>query len=569
MVTASLLGLVPPLTVARIIDSTLPNRDAAELVELVVVMIVASLVGGLVNVWQNYLVTVMSQNVILEIRAEMYATLLGQSLRFFTQTKTGEMISRLQNDVAGVQGILSSTVVSIFTNAFTLLSTIVVLVQVDGRLSIAALAILPLFVVPTRQVGRVRKSLAKQTQEQLAALMSHTQETLSIGGFLLVRLFGAWGYETERFRARSEQMRDLQLRQSLVGRWFFMAMSMFSSIGPALIYLVGGMLVIGGTVTAGAVVAFVMYLGRLYGPVTALANAHVEIVAATSVARRIFEFLDLRPDVPEPEAPSEIAPTKGHLRFEFVSMAYTPGVWALRDVQFDARPGEMVAIVGPSGAGKTTLAYLANRLYDPTVGRIVLDDVDLRSFSAEARSVYIGSVTQDAAVAHASVKENLRYGRSSATSSELRRACRLAQIDDVIERLPSGYDTILGSRGYRLSGGERQRLALARVFLRDPRLLILDEATSSLDSQSEELIQDALERLLVGRTSLVIAHRLSTVLRADQILVLDRGKIVERGRHEELVGAGGLYSSLYKKQLSGLTKGSKQATQIVAGYRSN
>jgi len=548
ILVTSLLGLVPPYLVQRIIDHAIPTGDRTELNWLVVAMIVAPLLSGLVGVWQNYLITVMAQGVMFDLRRTMYDRLLRQSLKFFTNTKSGEILSRLQNDVGGVSGVVSGTLVTLTTNVFVLLTTLVVIFRLNWRLALVACAILPFFILPTRRVGQIRSRLSKQTQERLAELTSYIQETLSVSGFLLTRLFGAQAYEAKRYESKAAAVRDLQIQQSNLGRWFFMFLMMFTTVGPAFIYLVGGHEVISGTLTLGTMIAFVFYLGRLYGPATGLVNVHVEIMTAVSLFRRIFEYLDLPIEIADPPSPVRLVAPRGELRFEGVGMGYQPGVLTVQDLSFEARPGQMVALVGPSGAGKTTVTYLACRLYEPTAGTITFDGVDLRELALGDLSSWIAKVTQESTLFNASVEENLRYGKPDATREEIERASRVAEIHDVIAALPKGYDTIVGERGYKLSGGEKQRLALARVVLRNPKLLILDEATSSLDSRSEALIQRALEPLLAGRTSLVIAHRLSTILRADQILVLDKGRIVERGRHEELLARGGLYAKLYAEQ---------------------
>jgi len=548
IIVISVFGLVPPYLMRLIIDEAIPRRNVTELDWLVAAMIVTPLVSGLLGVWQSYLTTVMAQGVMFDLRNEMYGKLLGQSLRFFTNTKSGEILSRIQNDVGGVQGVVSGTLVSLSTNAFTLLTTLVLIFRMDWRLSLVGVGVLPFFILPTRRVGQIRQKLSKQTQERLAEVTSYIQETLSVSGFLLTRLFGAQQYEADRFRSKSAAVRDLQIQQSNLGRWFFMFIMTFATVGPALIYLVGGYEAIAGRLTVGIVVAFVFYLGRLYGPASALVNAHVDIMTAAALFRRIFEYLDLPVEIPAPVHPVRLLSPRGHLRFDGVSMSYTPGVPTLEDITFEAMPGQMVALVGPSGAGKTTLTYLACRLYDPSLGRITFDDCDLRTIALGDLAHAVAKVTQETTLFNATIEENLRYGRPEAARADIERACRVAQIHDVIAALPQGYDTVVGERGYKLSGGEKQRVALARVVLRDPRLLILDEATSSLDSRSEALIQRALEPLLAGRTSLVIAHRLSTILRADLILVLDRGRIVERGTHPELLIARGLYAKLYDEQ---------------------
>jgi ATP-binding cassette subfamily B protein len=548
---SAVLGLIPPLLVRDLIDRAIPTHDTRRLDWLVAGMIAAPLLSGLIGVWQNYLITVMGQGVMLDLRNQMYDRVLRQSLRFFTQTKSGEILSRLQNDVGGVQGVVTGTLVSLATNTIVVATTVFVIFRIDWRLALVAVSVLPFFILPTRQVGRARKKLSKETQERLAELTAYVQETLSVSGYLLTRLFGAQDYERGRYREKATAVRDLQVRQSMVGRWFLMWIMLFASVGPALIYLVGGHEAIAGTITLGTIVAFIAYLGRLYMPASALINVHVDIMSAVALFRRIFEYLDLVPEIADPAVPKRIERPRGELRFEHVSMSYRPGTPTVTDIDFEVRPGQMVALVGPSGAGKTTLTYLATRLYDPSEGRVLFDGVDLRELTLADLSRWTAKVTQETTLFHATVEENLRYAKPDATREQLERACHDAQLDEVLAGLPQGFDTKVGERGFKLSGGEKQRLAIARVLLRDPRLLILDEATSSLDSRSEALIQTALEPLLGGRTSLVIAHRLSTILKADLILVLDKGTIVERGTHEQLLAKGGLYRHLYEEQFRG------------------
>jgi ATP-binding cassette subfamily B protein len=547
----SLLGLVPPLLVRDVIDHAIPNRDTRHLAWLVGLMLAAPAVAGLIGVLQNFLAVRVGQAVMFDIRNEMYRGLLAQSLRFFTNTKSGEIMARLQSDVGGIQGVVTGTLVAVVTNVLVVATTLVIIFGINWQLSLLAVGILPLFILPTRRVGQIRKRIAKETQEKIAELTALVQETLSVSGHLLVRIFGMRAHEAERFRAKNDEVRRLTLRQNLVGRWFFFFLLLFASIGPALIYGYGGWLAIQGSVTVGTIVALVAYLGRLYGPVSSLLNVQVDLTTSAALFERIFAYLDLPREIDQKPGASRLIAPRGELRFENVSFEYEKDKPVLEGVSFEAHPGELVALVGPSGSGKTTITYLASRFYDPTAGTVRLDGNDLRDLELESLSDAIGKVTQESYLFHATVLENLRYARPGATREEIEAAAKQAQIHDVIAALPQGYDTVVGERGYKLSGGEKQRIAIARVILKNPRVLILDEATSSLDARSEALIQEALATILSGRTSLVIAHRLSTILAADRILVLDRGRIVERGTHAELLAQGGLYAKLYEQQFRG------------------
>ena len=582
IVVTSLLGLIPPLLYRDLIDNVLPEGDVARLNLLALAMVGIPLISGLIGVGQRYLSARMGEGIIFDLRQEMYAHVQSMSLRFFTHTKSGEVISRFTNDVVGAQSAITGTLPNITTNVITLVSTLVVMISIEWRLALLSVVVLPLFLLPARRVGRILRRIRRQAMEYNADMSSIITETLGINGVLLVKTFGRQSQEEERFRETNSSVRDIGVRRALVGRWFFLGLGIASAIGTALIYWAGGHLVLSGAITVGTIVAFAAYLVRLYGPIAALSNVQVEFATSMVSFERVFEYLDLpveiqdRPDAAQldtveglvrfedvsftylidPDSPEELLPQRGQHGVEQaepagLASAVGPAAsrrWALADLSFEIQPGQLAALVGPSGAGKTTITYLLPRLYDPTQGRITLDGHDLRDVSQESLALQIGMVTQETYLFHDTVRANLLYASPNATQDELEAACRAANIHSFIASLPDGYDTLVGERGYRLSGGEKQRLAIARVILKDPGILILDEATSHLDSSSEALIQAALEPLLEGRTSLVIAHRLSTILAADRILVLDGGRLVEEGTHAELMARGGLYAHLYQTQ---------------------
>jgi len=572
----ALIGLVPPLLYRDLIDNVLPNRDFARLNLLALGMIGIPVVSGLIGVAQRYLSARVGEGIICDLRQTMYDHLQRMSLRFFTHTRSGEIVSRFNNDVVGAQRAVTGTLPDIVINGITLASTLAVMITIEWRLALLSVAVLPLFLLPARRVGGILRRIRRQALQYNADMSSIITETLGINGVLLVKTFGRQRQEVARFRETSHNVRDTGVRQALVGRWFFLGLGIASAIGTALIYWVGGYQVLREAITVGTIVAFAAYLTRLYGPISSLSNVQVEFAQSMVSFERVFEYLDLPVEIEDRPGAIELERVDGHVRFEDVSFSYldeeelpvspaggpdedvdepekakgviTTRRWALQDLSFEISHGRLAALVGPSGAGKTTVTYLLPRLYDPTEGRITLDGHDLRAVSQESLALQIGMVTQETYLFHDTVRANLLYADPDATQAELETACRAANIHDFIAGLPNGYDTVVGERGYRFSGGEKQRLAIARVILKDPCLLILDEATSSLDSHSEALIQAALEPLLAGRTSLVIAHRLSTILAADQILVLDEGRLVEQGTHVELLARGGLYAHLYETQ---------------------
>jgi len=571
------LTLVPPLIMRSLIDTAIPDADLGLVTLLGLGMVAVPLVTGVLGVLQRWASAEIGEGIIFDLRCQLYGHLQRMSLGFFTATRTGELMSRLNNDVVGAQQAVTGTLVTLASNIVTTILTLVVMFGLEWRLTLLAIVILPLFVIASRRVGRTLRVIRRRQLEANASMSAHMQETLSVSGALLVKLFGRTGNEDERFAGNAGQVRDLGVRQATIGRWFFMALGVMSAIGTALVFWFGAVLVIDGGLSIGTVVALSAYLVNLYGPLTALTNARVEFATSLVSFERVFEVLDMPHEIVAPETPVRLGDVEGRIELDGVWFSYggatglesvrrygwgsmTEGEglapqrevagWALQDLSFRVEPGELAALVGPSGAGKTTTTYLVPRLYDVAKGRVLIDGVDVRDLDAETLAGAVGVVTQESYLFHDTIAANLRYARPDATDAELRAAAETANIADFIEQLPLGYETVVGERGYRLSGGEKQRIAIARVILKDPRVLILDEATSHLDAHSESLIQEALERVMRGRTSLVIAHRLSTILAADRIFVIDHGQLVESGTHAELIREGGLYASLYHTQFA-------------------
>ena len=595
------VSLVSPLIFRTMIDQVLPQKDLNKLILLALALLLLPILNGLISVIQRRLNAAVGEGVTFDLRVALFARLQRMSLRFFTNTRVGELMSRLNNDVVGAQNAISNTIVNIITNIIEAIALLAVMLSLEWRLTLVSVLIMPLFIIAAQRLGKVLRDIARRSMELNAEMNAHMNETLNIGGALLIKLFGRALEETERFRERAGNVRDIGVRRAVIGSTFFMILGLVSAVGTALVYGLGGWYVIQGTFTIGTIVAFGAYLGQLYGTLQGLASAPVDFSTSMVSFERVIEVIDLPHDIPEKENAVVLQNVKGDLEFDNVNFNYSideskllKGVKrygrmedvgavlslagkgdgkkkddelssgdeesdgtsqardaALEGISFKANAGQLVALVGPSGAGKTTITYLIPRLYDPSDGVIRIDGQDLRNLTLDSLSSAIGMVTQETYLFHDTIRTNLTYAKMDATQAEIEAAAKAANIHQFIVDLPERYNTIVGERGYRLSGGEKQRIALARVILKDPKILVLDEATSSLDSESESLIQDALKRVMAGRTSIVIAHRLSTILAADMILVMDRGRIVERGTHEQLLKMEGVYSQLYETQFRG------------------
>ena len=585
----TLLGLVSPLILRTLIDNAIPQENIRLLIWCAAGILVMPIISGAFQVLERSFSARIGEGVIFDLRVALFDHLQRMSLRFFTHTQVGELLSRLNNDVVDAQNAINRTLVGMVTNLITVTSSLIVMATLEWRLTLISAAIVPLFIISARRLGSVFRKIARRQMEENARMNAMLGETLNIGGALLIKLFGRQDSELSRFSKRANEVRKLGVQRSMLARTFVVLVGLLSAIGMSLVYGIGGYMVILKVFTLGTIIAFGSYLTQLYSSFQGLVNAPVEFSSSLVSFERVFEVIDLPLDIHEPEQAITPEIIHGNLDFEHVTFQYTnpsEGLLhdvhrayseeqaieelimenredfeieaippssqarelALSDIDFSVKAGQLIALVGPSGSGKTTLTYLIPRLYDPTEGRILLDGHDLRKLSLKSLSDTIGMVTQEAYLFHDTILSNLLYANPDATPEMVEQAARTANIHPFIAGLPEGYQTIVGERGYRLSGGEKQRLALARVLLKNPRILILDEATSHLDSESEALIQEAMARVLTERTSIVIAHRLSTILSADLILVLDRGKIVEKGTHLELLKKDGLYAQLYETQ---------------------
>ena len=577
LVTAS-IGVINPLLIRTVFDSGLfPSSGGPDLQLLWIlaaVMTSIAIANGIMGVIQTYMTNHVGQSVMRDLRDSVYAHLQGMSLGFFTSTRTGEIQSRISNDVGGIQAVVTSTLTDTLSNTVIFLSTLVAMLILSWQLTIVAVATVPFFFALTKYVGKKRRAVTSEAQRSMAEVTAITQETLSVSGIMLAKLFGRQTQEMANFHRHNQELSDLAVRQQMIGHSFFAVVMTFLSISPAFIYLLAGYMMSGSgspAVTAGTIIAFTTLQSRLYFPVGRLLQVSVELQSSFALFERIYGYLDLKQDIVDsPDAsPLDLERVSGGITFDSVRVNYARSygepsdenseqeleeesrLWALDGVSLKIPPGQLAAFVGPSGAGKTTLAYLVPRLYDVTEGSVSIDGTDVKEIRQVDLAAVIGFVTQDSYLFHDTMEKNLLYARPEASRDEMIEAAKAAFIHDRIMEMPEGYDTFVGERGFRLSGGERQRLSIARVILHQPRVLILDEATSALDTVSERYVQSALQPLMRDRTTMVIAHRLSTIIAADVIYVVDRGRIVEHGPHDQLLAYGGLYANLYREQFGG------------------
>jgi ATP-binding cassette subfamily B protein len=565
IVASALLSLAAPLLFKSIIDDAIPAGDKAQLARLALLVVAAAVGSALLGLGERYWSARIGEGLIFDLRTQLYDHVQRLPLGFFTRTQTGSLVSRLNNDVIGAQRAFTGTLGTVVSNVITVIVTLIAMAQLDWRLTIASVLLLPLFIAPAKRIGKRLAGITRDGMQQNAEMNNTMTERFGVSGAMLVKTYGDEERELNGFSTRAATVRDIGVRSAMLTRTFLAVMGLVGAMGTAAVYWWGGAQVIDGAITLGTLTALAALVVRIYEPLTSLTNARVDVMSAFVSFERVFEVLDTSNPITDAPDATVLDQPSGRIEFRNVSFSYPKAsdsavaslegdfgpqsddsALVLRDVSLTITPGQLVALVGPSGAGKSTLASLVSRLYDVNEGSILIDGQDVRSVTLKSLRDAIGVVAQDPHLFHTTVGENLRYARPSATDDELRAACAAAQVLDVIDRLPDGLNTVVGERGYRLSGGEKQRMAIARMLVKDPRIVILDEATSHLDSENEQLVQTALATALVGRTAIVIAHRLSTITAADQILVLDKGVIVERGTHSELLANANLYADLYQ-----------------------
>ncbi len=569
VVAAAVVVAVPPLLLRSLLDDAVPEQNRGMVTLLAVGAVTLAIANAALSLVQRWYSARIGEGLIYDMRVRLFDHVQRLPISFFTRTQTGSLMSRLNNDVIGAQQAITNTLGTVVSNVISLTVTLAFMLALEWRLTLLTLLVLPAFVIPARRIGRKLQGVTREGMQLNASMNNTVAERFNVAGALVVKLFGKHDQESQGFARRAARVRDIGIQSAMYSRVLFVALGLVAAVGTAVVYYVGGNLVISGAMTIGTIAAFVAYVSQIYQPLTQLTNARVDVMTALVSFERVFEVLDFPPLVADRPGAVELDPPEGRITFDhvwfrhppaalasipsleegIVAGADDPSAWILRDVTFTVQPGETVALVGPSGAGKTTTAMLVPRIQDVNEGRVLIDDHDVREVTLESLRDAVGVVMQDPHLFHETIRENLRYARPDATDDEVVDACRAARVHDLIASLPDGYDTLVGERGYRMSGGEKQRLAIARMLLKDPAIVVLDEATSHLDSESELAIQRALADALEGRTALVIAHRLSTIVSADRILVIDGGRIVQEGTHAELLRAGGLYADLYRTQL--------------------